>query len=140
MENQNRTDFDERLKRLEELEEKRLSYAKKQFYMTAVAALSCVLVFCAVAAACFSVIPRVHKAFDDIGRVTSDMEMVSRQLSEADLSGLVEKIDRIAVTSEKGVREALMKIAAIDIEQLNRAIQSLSEIIAPMARFAGRFQ
>ena len=86
-----------------------------------------------------TVIPRVKNAFQEIQVVTENLNEVSNQLAEADLNQLVKNVDRMAVTSEKGVQEALEKIQAIDIDELNQAIKGLSDVVSPFARFMNRF-
>ena len=56
-----------------------------------------------------------------------------------DLAGLVEHVDRLAVTSEEGIKDALEKIESIDIDELNRAIKALSDVVTPLARLMGKF-
>lgn len=127
------------VRRLEETEEKRMFYAKRQLYLSAVAAASCFFLFCVVTAACLSVLPRVHSSLDTIETVAADLQVVSDQLSRADLETLVEHVDQMAVTSEEGIREALLKIQAINIEELNQAIKGLSDVVSPLARLVSRF-
>lgn len=127
------------VRKLEEAEEKRMFYAKRQLYLSAVAAASCFLLFCVVTAACLSVLPRVHSSLDTIETVAADLQVVSDQLSRADLETLVEHVDQMAVTSEEGIREALLKIQAINIEELNQAIKGLSDVVSPLAKLVNRF-
>lgn len=127
------------VRKLEEAEEKRMFYAKCQLYLSAVAAASCFLLFCVVTAACLSVLPRVHSSLDTIETVAADLQVVSDQLSRADLETLVEHVDQMAVTSEEGIREALLKIQAINIEELNQAIKGLSDVVSPLAKLVNRF-
>ena len=51
----------------------------------------------------------------------------------------MEHVDQMAVTSEEGIREALLKIQAINIEELNQAIKGLSDVVSPLARLVSRF-
>ena len=73
----------------------------------------------------------VHSSLDTIETVAADLQVVSDQLSRADLETLVEHVDQMAVTSEEGIREALLKIQAINIEELNQAIKGLSDVVSP---------
>ena len=132
--------LEELVKRLEEAEEKQLVYARRQMICAVLAAVSCFLLFCAVTGAFLAVLPRVHRALDSIETAAQDLQSVSDQLSKADLETLVKDVDRMAVTSEEGIREALFKIRAIDIEELNQAIQALSDVISPLAKLVNRFQ
>ena len=128
------------VKRLEETEEKQLVHARRQMICAALAAASCFLLFCVVTGAFLAVLPRVHRAVDSIETAAQDLQSVSDQLSKADLETLVKDVDRMAVTSEEGIREALFKIRAIHIEELNQAIQALSDVVSPLAKLGNRFQ
>lgn len=124
---------------LKEAENEKKEYARRQYYMSAVTAGCSVLVLVLLVAAYLTVIPRVKNAFQEIQVVTENLNEVSNQLAEADLNQLVKNVDRMAVTSEKGVQEALEKIQAIDIDELNQAIKGLSDVVSPFAKFMNRF-
>lgn len=134
-----RTELETVMKQIEETEKERKKYEKRQFYMSAVSAVSCFLIFCLFLSVYISVVPKVKSTFNEIERVTVELGVISDQLTEADLAGLVEHVDTLAVTSEQGVQEALKKIESIDIDGLNSAIQALSEVVEPLAKFVGFF-
>ena len=48
---------------------------------------------------------------------------------------MVENVDKLVVTSQDGVTQALEKINTMDIEALNKAIANLSAVVEPMAKF-----
>lgn len=127
------------MEQLKETENEKKKYAKKQYYMSMVTAACAVLALGIFLAAYISVIPRVKTAFQEIQVVTENLNAVSDQLAKADLNQLVENVDRMAVTSEKGVQEALDKIQSIDIDELNQAIKGLSDVVSPFAKFMNRF-
>lgn len=127
------------MEQLKETENEKKKYAKKQYYMSMVTAVCAVLALGILLAAYISVIPRVKTAFQEIQVVTENLNEVSDQLAKADLNQLVENVDRMAVTSEKGVQEALDKIQSIDIDELNQAIKGLSDVVSPFAKFMNRF-
>lgn len=72
---------------------------------------------------------------DQAQTVLTNLETVSRDLAEADLAGMVENVDKLVVTSQDGVTQALEKINTMDIEALNKAIANLSAVVEPMAKF-----
>ncbi len=127
------------MKQLTETEEERKKYARKQFYMLAVMAACTVAMFLMVLSAYISLVPKLKTSAAEIEMVTKELSVISRQLSEADLAGLVKHVDQMAVTSEEGVKEALEKIESINIDELNHAIKSLSEVVSPLAKLMGRF-
>lgn len=127
------------MEQLIETEEERKRYARKQFYMLAVMTACTVAVFFLVFLAYVSLVPKLKTSAEEIETATKELRVISRQLSEADLAGLVKHVDQMAVTSEEGVKEALEKIESIDIDELNHAIKSLSDVVSPLAKLMGRF-
>lgn len=129
----------ELLEKMEKNEERRNRYARRQFLVSVVTAVCCVLILGVGIGAYVAVVPGLRDALVEIRTVTADLSRISEQLTEADLAGLVEHVDQMAVTSEQGVKEALEKIESIDIDELNRAIKALSDVVTPLARLMGKF-
>ena len=132
--------MEETLKRLEEAEKERTKYTKRQYYMSAVAAACCLLMLALIASAYFTLMPRLRSSISSIDRTAQNLAQVSQELSEADLTGMVHHVDQMAVTSEEGVRNALEKIDAINIDALNGAISALSDAVTPFANFVRTFR
>lgn len=129
----------ELLEKMEKNEECRNRYARRQFLASVVTAVCCVLILGVGIGSYVAVVPGLRDALVEIRTVTADLSRISEQLTEADLAGLVEHVDQMAVTSEQGVKEALEKIESIDIDELNRAIKALSDVVTPLARLMGKF-
>lgn len=130
---------EETLRRLEETERERSRYVRMQFYLSAVTAACSVMVLAILMAAYVTVVPDVQKTSEEIRTAAESLNHISSQLSEAELDQMVRNVDRMALTSEESVREALEKIQAIDIDELNRAIQGLSDVVQPFADFMNLF-
>lgn len=130
---------EETLRRLEETERERSRYVRMQFYLLAVTAACSVMVLAILMAAYVTVVPDVQKTSEEIRTAAESLNRISSQLSEAELDQMVRNVDRMALTSEESVREALEKIQAIDIDELNRAIQGLSDVVQPFADFMNLF-
>ncbi len=120
--------------------EKTRQYAKRQYRVTMIAAISCLLMLGVILAAYVTLVPSAGAALDSIETASKDLGAVSRQLAEADLDELVVHVVEMAVTSEEGIQAALEKIESIDIDELNRAIKALSDVVTPLARLVNRFQ
>lgn len=130
---------EELLKQIAETEKEVKRYAKRQYWMTFAAALCSVLMLGILLTAYFSLAPRLKTTLDAIEDVSGDLTNVSRQLSDANLEELVDHVDEMAVTSEEGIKRALEQIEAIDIDELNKAIKALSDVVSPLARLVNRF-
>lgn len=113
-------------------------YAKKQYRLSQLSAFCSVVMLCAVLFTCAILIPRMNTLFNNMESVMTNIDTVADGLANADLPSVVSNIDRLVVTSEGRIMEALEQINAIDIETLNKSIKDLSDIINPIARLFGK--
>ena len=72
--------------------------------------------------------------------ILENVKVITTELAEADLDQMITNVDQLVVSSETNINEAMEKINAIDIEELNTAIKSLSDVVEPFAQFFGRFR
>ena len=107
--------------------------------MSIMMALSCVILVGLAYWASKDIIPVVQDSLTAVETVTEDLAVIADQLIYADLAGLVKHVDQMAVTSEKGVEQALEKINAMDIETLNQAIKALYDVVEPLAKVSRFF-
>lgn len=121
--------------RLEESSAKQARYGKWQCVLTGAAAL-----FCGAALAVICMLtPKVADLADRMESVMSNLESITAELDEADLKGMVENVDALAVASQDGIGQAVDKLNAIDFDTLNRAIANLADVVEPLARFFNIF-
>ena len=71
--------------------------------------------------------------------VMNNMETVTQALADADLGSMVEDVNTLTNDSQIIVTEAMEKLDAIDISSLNKAIQDLADIVAPLANISNFF-
>lgn len=126
------------LGKLEESNERQAMYAKKQYRMSQITALAGILVLAVVLYTSSVLIPRVNRLFDDVETVMESVNAVANELEEAHLGQMVTDIDSLVTSSDQSVKEALDQINSVDIATLNQAIQDLSSLIRPLARFFGK--
>ncbi|WP_418578866.1 hypothetical protein [Hungatella sp.] len=126
------------LKRLEDSNERQASYAKKQCRMSQITALASILILAIVIYTSATIIPRVNRLFDDVETVMDSVNVVAKELEEANLGQMVTDIDNLVTSSDQSVKEALRQINSVDIQTLNQAILDLSNLISPLARFFGK--
>lgn len=128
----------ELLKKMEASSRKQLWYARIQ----------CVGVL--VAVACFAGIfflirdflPQISAIVTEIPGVVAQMEVVlgnlevvTTELTTVDFAGMVEGVNTLVATGQIGLEETVAKLNAIDFEALNQAIDTLSQVIEPLAKF-----
>ena len=130
----------EMMERIEKSNAGQEKYARRQYRMSQITAAASLLILAAVCYTCSVVIPKVNVTYQHLELVLEDLETISSELAEADLGSMIQDIDHMVVSSEENMNEALKKIGAIDIDQLNGAIASLSGVVKPLADFFGRFQ
>lgn len=133
----------ELLERMEKANHKQVVYARLQFIFSAVAALCCIVLLLAG----LKVLPQLQEAATQAETVLSNLETVTTELAQSDLSGMVANMDTLVAnvdglvgTSQTGVEETMKKINAIDFDALNQAIKDLSDVIEPIAKFFNTFK
>ena len=114
----------ELVKKLEAENAAQERYAKKQYRMACVSAAASVLALVVVIVCVAVLMPRVLQTFDQADAILADLEAVTSQLAES-LPQMIEDLNALVSGSRDGISEAIGKIAAIDIDSLNEAIQDL---------------
>ena len=136
-------DLQQILARLEENTRKQTRWAKWQCIFSLAAAVFCGVLLIAVLRflpQMDQAMTQVHTLAQQAGTVLENLETVTEALAEADLAGMVENIDALAVTSQEGVSQAMEKINAMDIAALNKAITDLANVVEPLAKLVNVFK
>ncbi len=84
--------------------------------------------------------PGLHRALQRADQVFDNLESLSSQLAEADISGLLAGIDQLAQidqSSLKAMEKAAELLEKIDADRLNEAISDLQKAMAPLAKLFG---
>lgn len=71
--------------------------------------------------------------------VMDNLDTVTWELANADLSTMVENMGALAADSQAIVEEAMKKLDAINFAALNQAIEDLADIVAPLANLSNFF-
>lgn len=131
------------LEDMEKANRKQVTYARLQFIFSVVAAVCCM----ALLLSGMKVLPRLQETAAQAEVVLANLESVTSELAESNLSSmvenvdaLVENVDSLVTTSQSGVEQTMEKINAIDFEALNDAIKDLSDVIEPIAKFFNTFK
>lgn len=128
------------MERLEKSNDDQAKYARKQYRMTQITTLASVIVMAIVIYTVMLIVPKVNETYLQLQTIMTDLEIVTSELAEANVGDMVGGVERLVVSSEKGVEEALAKINGIDFDSLNAAIKNLSDVVEPLARFFGNFR
>lgn len=131
------------LERMEKANRKQVAYARLQFIFSLVAVLCCA----ALLLFGIKVLPQLQEAVLQTETVLANLESVTTELAQSNLSGMVENVDLLVAnvdglvgTSQAGVEQAMEKLNAIDFDALNDAIEDLSDVIEPIAKFFNTFK
>lgn len=131
------------LQQLADSNRKQVRFARIQCIFAILSALFCLLILLGV----FQVLPQIQELAVQISSlsaqaetVLTNLEVVTEELAQADIAGMVTNVDSLVSSSQSGVEQALVKIEAIDIDALNKAIADLSAVISPLANLINRFR
>ncbi|MGN0158116.1 MAG: hypothetical protein ACI39W_03095 [Brotaphodocola sp.] len=133
-------EFKSMMERIEASNAGQEKYARKQYRMSQITALASILVLAVVLYTAVVLIPKVNVTYQNMQLILENMKVITTELAEADLNQMIEDVDQLVVSSETNINEAMEKINAIDIEKLNAAIEGLSEVVEPFAKFFGKFR
>ena len=129
------------LKSIKEHEELQTKYAKKQGRVVALAALFCVAIMIGVGILVLSVLPKIVTLLDQANTIAvqaddvmKDLNVVTKQLAQADITGMIDDVGSLVVESEESINEAMQKVNAMDIDGLNKAIKDLGDVVEPLAK------
>ncbi len=131
------------MRSLEKTSRQQVRYARLQCLFAILAALCCgAMLLCVL-----SLVPQVQQIAGQLQTlgtqaetVLTNLGSVTSELAQVDLNGMVSNVDTLVTDSQDGVRQALDKINALDIDSLNDAISDLSAVIKPLADFFGKFK
>lgn len=99
------------------------------------AAVSCIAICLMV----YRLMPQVSGLLGQMETVLTDLEQTAHKLASLDLESMVSNVDSLAVYAQDSLQQTMDKLEAIDFETLNQAIEDLSKVIEPLAKFFGMF-
>ena len=119
------------LERLEANSRRQLLHARLQTLFCAVGVVLCVILLTKV----LQFIPQLESLISQAEILLADLDLITKELADLDLSKMVENINDLVTTSQSGVEETLEKINEIDFNTLNQAVKDLSNVVKPLADF-----
>lgn len=118
------------------LEEEKNCLKRQRTYLRFIAAIlavfmSGVILLIAIAA------PRINTIISEVETASESLDEISRQLTDADIPSMIDKISRLAENSDQIVSRAAQNMDKIDFDKLNKAITDLQAVISTLARVFG---
>ncbi len=121
------------------------SAARRQLLLSRINTLLLTVMTVAVLVFVGVLMPRISVTLNNANRVLADMETVTKELTEADLAGILRNVNQLVLQGEESlaqaltdVQEALEMIQQLDIATLNEAIQGLYDVVHPLSSLFGR--
>jgi len=132
---EDKQELKELLERLDQSNRQQAKYARWQCIFSIASAVCVVGLFVLV----YTLMPQVQELTTQTEVVLTNLAEVTDQLAGMDLGTMVENVDELVVTSQAGVEQAMNTLNAIDFDTLNQAIEDLSNVIEPLAKFFNIF-
>jgi len=128
------------LEDLKKSNDEQAAYAKKSFTITMITCIALLIVLAFCVFTIVRVAPAVQTMYADMEASLQNIKTISDQLAAAGLDELVTDVQSLVVNSEKSLNTAVGQLESIDIEELNKAIQNLSDTVEPLANFFNSFR
>ena len=128
-------DFQQMMERIDRSNRRQARYGLLQCIFSLISVVCCVALLLLV----ISAVPQFQAMAQQAETVLSNLETVSNELANVDLAGMVQDVDALVSDSQTGLTEAMNKLNAIDIDTLNKAIESLADVIEPLAKLSNIF-
>lgn len=136
------------LNKLAQDNEAQNKYLRKQLFFTRIFSVACCVLTIAVLVVLLKVIPPLLNTMDKalaaldqavtaLDQASDTLELVDDTL--VDIQGLFEE-DGLVGQSSEALTQATEKISEMDIDNLNRAIKDLGDVVEPLANFFDRFK
>lgn len=115
-------------------EKAQLRYQKLSFVMSTLSCIFMAAVLAVVIGLCVYVVPKVNTIYNSTMVTLANMEKITADLNEADLGGTVGNINDLTVQATGDLHKAMDKLNEVDLKTLNDSIQSLHDIVEPLAK------
>lgn len=126
------------LKKIETINRRQLMYTR----IICVAAVAGAACFVGIYLLLRDMLPQISGIVTQLPGVISQMEAVlanlevmTDNLASVDFEQMIQGVNTLVATGQAGLEETVAKMNAIDFEALNKAIDSLTKVIDPLAKF-----
>lgn len=126
----------ELLQKMERNSRKQLFTSRIQCLFSLIALVCCLVILINI----LTLLPQIELLAQEANVVLTNLQVVTEELADLNLQGMITDIDDLVITSQKGVNAAVSKIEQIDFETLNEAIADLSSVIEPLAKLSNLFR
>lgn len=146
----------ELLEKIEKTNRRQLLFTQIFCGIALVAAIFCIVTLAKVN----QLLPELNTVVGQMQTVLGSMEEVAYELGQMDMQsivgnvealvgdigglvgnveGLVDNVDALATNAQDSLKQTMTKLGAINFETLNKAIEDLSAVVEPLAKFFNVF-
>ena len=115
-------------------------YAKRAWVMSLISTFAVVIVAVFLIGVCLFYMPKINLLLSDAQVSVNNLNKITTELTRTDFNGLVDDVGNLVESTQDGVTSAVGKLNSVNIEQLNKAIQDMTDVIEPMANFFNKFK
>ena len=119
-----------------ELLEELIKLQKKTANRQLIATVCSIITAVAFVAALFIVVPKITATAQEVSAMVGSTEKLIEQAqgSLGEIDGMVANVNKVVVDNTQSLTDAVGNIQNIDIDNLNQAIQNLSDAAEPLAK------
>ncbi|MBP5607860.1 MAG: hypothetical protein J6X66_06280 [Lachnospiraceae bacterium] len=115
-------------------EKAQLRFQKLSFVMSILSCLFMAAMLIIVICLCTYIVPKVNTIYNSTMITLANMEKITNDLNEANLSGTVKNINDLTLQATGDLHNTMEKLNSVDLDTLNDSIKDLHDIIEPMAK------
>ncbi|MBQ0146600.1 MAG: hypothetical protein KBS51_05745 [Lachnospiraceae bacterium] len=130
-------EFREALEDLRKTNQEQADYAKRTWIMSIISTIAVLIVAVFIIVYGLILMPQVNSLLKEAEVSLNNIEKITDDLSKVDIEGLMNDVSELVTTTEADLGKTMEKIDELNIEELNRAITNLSNVIEPLAEFFG---
>lgn len=128
----------ELMKKIEESSRKQLLYTRIQCVAAVVVAACFIGVYFLIKdflPQLSAIITQIPGVVAQMEVVLANLEVVTTDLAAVDFAGMIDGVNTLVATGQASLVETVNKLNSIDFEALNTAIDTLTQVIDPLAKF-----
>lgn len=128
-------EFRDMLEDLRKSNQEQADYAKRAWIMSLISTIAVIVVAVFILVYGAFLMPKVNRMLAEAETSIQNIEQITNKVAKVDFEGLIGDVGSLVTTTEKDLESTMKQIEKIDFEQLNNAIQDLSDVVQPLANF-----
>lgn len=128
-------EFRDMLADLRKSNQEQADYAKRAWIMSLISTIAVMIVAVFIVVYGAFLMPKVNRMLAQAESSLANIQKITEEVASVDFEGLISDVGGLVETTEEDLNVTMRKIEGINFEQLNKAIEDLSNVIEPMANF-----